>query len=209
VELDSKTREYVRLLGEWHGVVGRGEDPQALVADSLALLPYVEAARRLIDVGTGGGMPGIPLALALPGLRVTLLEADHRKTAFLTFAAARLGLDVEIVRDRAESAGHGALREAFDLATCRALAAPAVAAELCLPFVRLGGRWLAMATAGDAGSLGAAVEALGGAEVEVLPAATELREQGVVLSVAKVRPTPPAYPRRPGVPGRRPLARGI
>lgn len=205
METDSKTREYARLLAEWHGVVGRGESPEVLVADSLTLLPHVEGAVTLIDVGCGGGMPGIPLALARPDLRVTLLEADHRKTAFLTFAAARLGLDVEIVRERAEVAAHGPLRERFDVATSRALAAPPVAAELCLPFVRPGGRWLAMAAGGGAEDYRSAVDVLGGGAVEVFAAPSTARSRGVIVVVAKAEPTPAAYPRRAGVPVRRPL----
>jgi 16S rRNA (guanine527-N7)-methyltransferase len=205
VDLDSKTREYVRLLRDWSGVVGRGEDPQALVADSLALLPHLSNARTLIDVGTGGGMPGIPLKLAAPELAVTLLEADHRKTAFLAHAAARLGIDVEIVSERAEVAGRGPLRERFDAATSRALAALPVAAELCLPFVRVGGRWLAMAADVDIDGARGALEALGGGAPEVVPAASAVRRRGVVIVVEKVRPTPDRYPRRPGAPAKRPL----
>ena len=205
MDLDSKTREYVRLLRDWHGVVGRGEDPQALVADSLALLPHLGGTRTLIDVGTGGGMPGIPLKLAAPELAVTLLEADHRKAAFLAHAAARLGIDVEIVSERAEVAAHGPLRECFDAATSRALAALPVAAELCLPFVRVGGRWLAMAADVDVEAARAALEELGGATPHVVPAASAVRERGVVVVVEKARPTPDRYPRRPGVPGKHPL----
>ncbi len=205
MDLDSKTREYVRLLRDWSGVVGRGEEPQALVADSLALLPHLGGARSLIDVGTGGGMPGIPLKLAAPELAVTLLEADHRKTAFLAHAAARLGIDVEIVGERAEVAGRGPLRERFDAATSRALAALPVAAELCLPFVRVGGQWLAMAAEVDVKSAQAALEELGGGPANAVPAASALRERGVVVVVEKVRPTPDRYPRRPGAPAKRPL----
>ncbi len=205
MDLDSKTREYVRLLRDWHGVVGRGEDPQALVADSLALLPHLGSARTLIDVGTGGGMPGIPLKLAAPELAVTLLEADHRKTAFLAHAAARLGIDVEIVSERAEVAAHGPLRERFDAATSRALAALPVAAELCLPFVRVGGRWLAMAADADVEAARPAFEEVGGATPDVVSAASAVRERGVVVMVGKARPTPDRYPRRPGAPAKHPL----
>lgn len=201
----SKTDEYVRLLRDWHGLVGRGEDARALVADSLTLLPFLGGARTLIDVGTGGGMPGIPLKLAAPGLQVTLLEADRRKTAFLAHAAARLGIDVEIAGERAELAGRGSLREHFDVATCRALAPLAVSAELCLPFVRAGGRLLAMTTEAEAAGAAGALRVLGGGEPVVHPAPSGRRRRGVVVAVEKIGPTPDAYPRRPGVPARRPL----
>ncbi len=205
MDIDSKLAEYVRLLRDWYGLVGRGEDAQALVEDSLALLPHLGSARTLIDVGSGGGMPGIPLRLAAPDLQVTLLEADRRKAAFLTHAAARLAIDVEVVAERAETAAHGRLREAFDVATCRALAALPVAIELCLGFVRVGGRLLAMATEPDLEAAAHAVAELGGAPARALEAPSRLRRRGVVVVVDKERPTPAAYPRRTGVPARRPL----
>ncbi len=203
----SKTDEYVRLLRDWHGLVGRGEDARALVEDSLALLPFLGGARTLIDVGSGGGMPGIPLKLAAPALQVTLLEADRRKTAFLAHAAARLGIEIEIAGERAELAGRGSLREHFDVATCRALAPLAVSAELCLPLVRPGGRLLAMTTESDAAGAGAtgALRVLGGGEPAVHAAPSGLRRRGAVVVVEKIGPTPDGYPRRPGVPARRPL----
>jgi 16S rRNA (guanine527-N7)-methyltransferase len=163
-------------------------------------------ARAVVDVGSGGGMPGLPLAIARPELRVTLLEADRRRAAFLVHAAARLDLDVRVVAERAETAGRGPLREAFDVAVCRALAPMPVLAELCLPLVRVGGRLLAMkAQPEDAAG---AIAELGGGPASVLPAPSAARQRGVVLEVPKVAPTPAAYPRRPGVPSRRPLSTG-
>jgi 16S rRNA (guanine527-N7)-methyltransferase len=148
-------------------------------------------------------MPGLPLKLARPDLLVTLLEADRRKAAFLVHAAATLGVAVDVVAERAETAGHGALRERFDLACCRALASLPVLAELCLPFVRVGGRLLALKAQVEAAE--AAVSLLGGGTPAVHAAPSAGRARGRVVEVAKVRPTPPAYPRRPGVPNRRPL----
>src|SRR5579871_3414986 len=101
-KLDSKLAAYARLLAGWPGLVGRGEDAELLVEDSLALLPHLAAAQTLVDVGSGGGMPGIPLKLARPELAMTLLESDRRKAAFLVHAAAELGIDVAVVTDRAE-----------------------------------------------------------------------------------------------------------
>ncbi|HEX6349790.1 MAG TPA: RsmG family class I SAM-dependent methyltransferase [Candidatus Dormibacteraeota bacterium] len=199
--MDSKLAEYARLLAGWPGLVGRGEDAGALVEDALVLLPHLGDAVSLVDVGSGGGMPGIPLALARPQLRVTLLEADARKAAFLTHAAARLGLDLRVVNERAEVAARSPLREAFDAACCRALAALPVALELCLPLVRVGGRLLALTT--EEGVAGA--EQLGGGPAQVVAAPSRLRAQGRVVIVPKVAPTPEAFPRRPGVPARRPL----
>jgi 16S rRNA (guanine527-N7)-methyltransferase len=203
IEADSSLAEYVRLLAGWPGLVGRGENPAALVEDSLVLLPHLGGAATLVDVGSGGGMPGIPLALARPRLQVTLIEADARKAAFLEHAAARLGLDLRVLNERAELVGRGPLRESFDAACCRALAALPVALELCLPLVRVGGRLLALTTEGRV----AAAEDFGGGPAQVLPAPSRLRSQGLVMVVPKVSPTPAAFPRRPGVPARRPMGK--
>jgi len=205
IDADSKLAEYARLLAAWPGLVGRGEDPAALIEDSLTLLPHLDGVSSLVDVGSGGGMPGIPLQLARPDLAVTLLESDHQKAAFLEQAAARLGIPITVVAERAEDAARGRLREAFDAACCRALAAMPVAAELCLPLVRVGGRWLALRTESDAGDGARACRLLGGGEPRLVPAPSRLRRRGVVVVVPKLAPSPAAYPRRAGVPARRPL----
>jgi 16S rRNA (guanine527-N7)-methyltransferase len=134
------------------------------------------------------------------------VESDRSKAAFLVHAAAQLELDIEVVAERAETAARGPLHESFDAAACRALAAMPVLAELCLPFVRVGGRLLAMK--GQVEDAAAALEALGGGPAEVVPAPTAARERGVVVVVTKVAPTPDAYPRRPGLPARRPITAG-
>jgi 16S rRNA (guanine527-N7)-methyltransferase len=207
IELDSKLAQYARLLAGWPGLIAKGADAAALVADSLALLPHLEGVARLVDVGSGGGMPGLPLKLARPDLQVTLIESDRRKAAFLAHAAAVLALAVEVRAERAEETGQGPLRETFDAACSRALAPLPVAAELCLPLVRVGGRMLALRTAEDPDHGAAALRLLGGGEAVVLPAPSRLRERGVVVVVPKVAPTPPEYPRRPGIPSRRPLSK--
>ena len=208
IELDSKLAAYARLLDSWPGLIARGEDAAALVEDSLALLPHLGPAIRLVDVGSGGGMPGLPLQLARPELQVTLVEADRRKAAFLEHAAARLGLAVTVLAERAETVGQGPLRETFDAACSRALAALPVAAELCLPLVRVGGRMLALRTdAEDPRAAAGALGRLGGGEPELAPAPSRLRERGVVVVVPKLAPTPAEYPRRPGLPARRPLSK--
>ncbi|HLH68792.1 MAG TPA: 16S rRNA (guanine(527)-N(7))-methyltransferase RsmG [Candidatus Dormibacteraeota bacterium] len=199
--MHSKIADYVRLLSSWPGLVAG--PPLPLIEDSLVLLDHLQDARSLIDVGSGGGMPGIPLKIARPELRVTLLEADRRKGAFLVHAAARLGLEVDVVVERAETAAHGHLREAFDLAVSRALAPMPALVELCLPFVRVGGRLLAMKV--EVEPAHGAIARLGGGTPSVLPAPSAARDRGRLVIVPKVAPTPPVYPRRPGLPARRPL----
>jgi len=104
------------MISEWPGLVARAGP--ALIEDCLVLVPHLGAARKVVDVGSGGGLPGIPLKIVRPDLELTLIEADQEKAAFLVHACARLGLDgVEVVARRAEEAGHDPrLREAFDLA---------------------------------------------------------------------------------------------
>ena len=185
--------------------------PDELVRDSLVLLDHLGKAVRVVDVGSGGGLPGLPLAIARPELEVTLVEADQAKAAFLVQACATLGLrKVEVVARRAEDAGRDLrYREAFDAAVARAVAALPVLVELCLPLVRVGGRLLAQKTdREDVDAAAHAIGVLGGELVEVVQAPSAARHSGTIVIVSKVRPTPDAYPRRAGVPARKPLSRG-
>jgi len=203
---DSKLAELARLIDEWPGLVSAPADE--LIEDCLVLVSYLSDATSLVDVGSGGGLPGLPLKIMLPRLEVTLVEADGRKAAFLTQACARLGLSgVRVVGRRAEDAAHDAvLREAFGVAVARALAPMPVLAELCLPFVRVGGRLLAQKTRDeDVPAAARAIELLGGGRARVEPAPSRARSGGVVVVVEKLTSTPDAYPRRAGVPARRPL----
>jgi len=203
---DSKLGELARLIAEWPGLAAGPTD--GLVEDCLVLVDHVGDARRVVDVGSGGGLPGLPLKIVRPDLEVVLVEADGDKAAFLTYACAQLGLSgVEVVNRRAEEAARDPrLREAFDLAVARALAPMRVLAELCLPFVRVGGRLLAQKTAAeDVGSAGHAIEVLGGGPARVMAAPSSLRRSGTVVVVEKIGPIPDAYPRRAGLPARKPL----
>lgn len=198
--------QLARMISDWPGLVARpaGE----LVDDSLVLLDHLGDGTSVVDVGSGGGLPGLPLKIARPDLRLTLVEADQAKAAFLVRACAALGLDgVAVVDRRAEDLGQDpAYRESFDVAVARALAPMPVLAELCLPLVKVGGRLLAQKTASESvGRAARAIETLGGSLREVVAAPSALRSSGTVVIVEKVRSTPPAYPRRPGVPARKPL----
>ena len=194
------------MIEAWPGLVS---GPAAeLIDDSLVLLPFLDDASRLVDVGSGGGLPGLPLKLLRPDLQVTLIESDQDKAAFLIQAAARLRLrGVEVVNRPAEEAGQDArYREAFDVAVARALAPITVLAELCLPLVRVGGRLLAQKTEREDVSVAhAAFDLLGGMLEAVTTAPSELRSEGTIVVVRKVAPTPAIYPRRPGLPRRKPL----
>jgi 16S rRNA (guanine527-N7)-methyltransferase len=204
--IDSKLQELARLISDWPGLVSR---PAAeLIDDSLVLLEHLGEAGKLVDVGSGGGLPGLPLKIARPGLRLTLVEADQAKAAFLVRACAALGLqDVEVLAMRAEVLGQDPrYRESFDVAVARALAPMPVLAELCLPLVKVGGRLLAQKTGSeDLDGAVRAIDAVGGALNRVVAAPSSARRAGTVVIVDKVRTTPPTYPRRPGVPARKPL----
>lgn len=198
--------QLVRLISAWPGLMARAD--RELIEDGLVLLEHLAGARSLVDVGSGAGLPGIPIKIARPDLDVTLIEADQAKAAFLVHACAALHLEhVEVVARRAEEAGHDPkLREAFDVAVARALAPLPVLVELCLPFVRLGGRLLAQKTeAEDAAPAAHAIDLLGGGHARVVTAPSAARIAGTVVVIDKMRPTPARYPRRPGIPARRPL----
>ncbi|MBE3552335.1 MAG: 16S rRNA (guanine(527)-N(7))-methyltransferase RsmG [Kyrpidia tusciae] len=181
--------------------------------DSLVVLglPEVPQAGFLVDVGSGAGFPGLVLALARPGFSVSLLDALRKRVWFLEEVRGELGLTrVRVVHGRAEEYGRRpGWRESFDMATARAVAQMSVLAELLLPFVRVGG--MAMAWKGPdveeelEGARGA-IRRLGG-EVEAvhryeLPYGMGGRS---VVIVRKISATPTEYPRRPGVPEKRPL----
>ena len=194
------------MISEWPGLVARPD--RALIEDCLVLVEHLGVARTVVDVGSGGGLPGIPLKIARPDLEMTLIEADQAKAAFLVHACAELGLQgVAVVATRAEEAGHDPrFREAFDVAVARALAPMPVLAELCLGLVRVGGRLLAQKTESeDLDAARNAVEVMGGALDSVHASPSAARRGGTVVVINKVGPTPAGYPRRPGAPNRKPL----
>jgi 16S rRNA (guanine527-N7)-methyltransferase len=170
--------------------------------------------RRLADVGAGAGFPGLPLKILYPELELTLVESVAKKARFLEAAVAELELSgVSIVVDRAENVGRMAgHREGYDWAVARAVAALPTLAEYLLPLCRLGGRMLAQKgpkAAAEVEEAAWAIEVLGGGRVAVhevqVPGLDETR---VLVVVEKVTPTPIIYPRRPGMPGKAPLAGG-
>jgi 16S rRNA (guanine527-N7)-methyltransferase len=168
-------------------------------------------AWRCIDVGSGGGLPGIPLAIAFPGLQVTLLESAGKKAAFLREVVADLGLTGMSVRTgRAEEAARDPNeRDAYDLVVARALAPLPVALELCLPFARPGGIAVLPRGSDLAGQLSdgeAAAEQLAARLRPPVPLDDAELPPGRSLVVAdKLGPTPDRYPRRPGMAAKRPL----
>ena len=166
--------------------------------DSLALLrEEALAGKTLIDIGCGAGFPGVPLAIAEPTLRVTLLDSLQKRVNWLKTILPELGVDATCVAARAEEyvAEH---REAYDVATSRAVARLNILSELCLPYVKVGGKFLALKGAmaqAEADEAKTAIEALGGrlSEIREYPVGEATHR---IVVVEKVRPTPKAYPRK-------------
>jgi 16S rRNA (guanine527-N7)-methyltransferase len=214
-------RQFAQLCGllqQWNrrvnltAITETGEVYLRHFLDSLTVAPLLPAAlHRLLDIGTGGGLPGLPLAIARPDAAVTLLEAHARKTAFLSAAVAELALpNVTVLTGRAETEAHRPdLREGFDVTVTRAVDTLAVLAEYQLPFCRIGGRAVAMKKGGIAGEMeraAHAIETLGGRLDEVRRVTTPgLEDERWLVVISKVAATPAQYPRRPGMPAKRPL----
>ena len=183
--------------------------------DSLSVLPAIprelRSGCRLADVGSGAGFPGLPLHIANPAIQVTLVEATGKKAAFLRALRETLELaGVDVLSCRAETLGRDpSARESFDVVTARGVAKLRTLAELTLPLCRLGGVVIAHKGPGaeeEAADAENAVRELGGAvrEVRWVDVPGLDREHALVV-LDKLSPTPPRYPRRPGIPRKRPL----
>ena len=169
--------------------------------------PAIETA---VDVGSGAGFPGIPLAILMPGARFTLIDSLGKRVEFLNEVIAALGLNARALHLRAEDAARREdLREAFDLATARAVAPMNVLCEYLLPFVKVGGRALALKGPGLDQELDAAQNALailGGQIERVQPLPMPGRDWDHRAAwIGKVAPTPGRYPRKAGMAEKRPL----
>jgi 16S rRNA (guanine527-N7)-methyltransferase len=176
-------------------------------ADSLAcLMEPLPSGARVLDVGAGAGFPGLPMKVARPDLHMTLLEATGKKARFLEHIVSALGLaEVAVVNDRAETAPG---REGFDAVVARGVGALAALLELTLPFCRLGGKVLVHKKGAHlSAELAAAAHALVilGGELQPSHSYTLEGEPRQIVVISKVRSTPAAYPRRPGMPAKHPL----
>jgi 16S rRNA (guanine527-N7)-methyltransferase len=208
----------IRAANERAGLVSKGDleaIEQRHFAESLALGEALQERRVLlspvIDIGSGAGFPGLPMKIAWPALEMTLLEATAKKAAFLKLAIAELGLTgVRVVMGRAEDAGRDpAHRGAYALALARAVAPLPALIELALPFLRPGGVLASpkgSAALREVAESEKALREIGGAVVEVT--ALPIEGRGPVPTLIIIRkdgPTPERYPRRAGMPRKRPL----
>ncbi|MDR1028642.1 MAG: 16S rRNA (guanine(527)-N(7))-methyltransferase RsmG [Clostridiales Family XIII bacterium] len=176
--------------------------------------PEIEAAKRIVDVGTGAGFPGVPLAIVCPEKRFLLMDALGKRIEFLKDAVSALNLtNVELLHSRAEDAGRDArLRERFDLCVCRAVGKLPVLAEYCFPLVKPGGSIYAYKTLNAAAETEAGLSAIrllgGAAEADTRRTGTDERSSvsgHSIVVLKKIRRTPNTYPRRAGTPGKVPL----
>ena len=221
ISLDStqldKFRLYYRELIRWNSMmnlttVTDWEGAQAIhFLDSLAIagaLPSeTMAARNFVDVGAGGGFPGIPMKIAFPGLSGLLVDATAKKVEFLRNMIDVLELtELEATHARAETLGRReATRERFDMVFARAVASTPILVELTLPLCRIGGvvaLHKTRAAAEEIAAAGMAIETMGGTTREVVNAGGDNK---VLAIIDKTRATPQQYPRRPGIPSKRPL----
>ncbi len=173
---------------------------------ALSVSPEPQA---VADVGSGGGFPGLVMAAVMPELPVTLVEPLQKRARLLESMAALLGLgNVTVVAARAEDAGRGELRERFDLVTARAVAELRELIEYTAPLARRGG-WLALPKGSSAAveveMAGRALAELGCEHRATVPMRSQISGTGVVVVIEKTAPAPARYPRRPGVPAKRPL----
>lgn len=218
-QLDAFER-YSRELIAWNEwvnltrIVASNEIAIKHFLDSLSVslaLPELRSPYSIIDVGSGAGFPGLPLKIALPDIALTLLETTAKKTAFLEHVVGVLGLTgVTILTDRAEVVGRRPdRREHYDVAVARAVATLPVLAEYTLPLVEVGGRVIlqkGQEPSSEIEDAARALQMLGGRVSEVRPVPIlGLEATRHLVVIEKDRPTPEPYPRRPGLPTKKPL----
>lgn len=211
VQLDDTALErfdiYGKLLAEWNEKINLTAitDPEGIAlkhfADSLSVLRYCEIPEeaRIIDVGTGAGFPGLALLISRPDIKLTLLDSTKKKLGVIEDILKNIGLEAEILHSRAEEAGQSKLyREKFDIATARAVANLRELSEYCLPFVKLGGRFVSMKAAKAGEEIYEAKKAitfLGGKTESIHK--FDLFEAGErnIIIIKKISPTIAKYPR--------------
>lgn len=210
---------YSALLQEWNrslNLTTISESPEIyelhfLDSLSVALALDMNQVHSLIDVGTGAGFPGLVLAIAFPTTQVTLVESINKKARFLQAVVEELDLTkrVQVVCERAEVIGQlRAHREQFDLAVARAVASLTVLAEYCLPLVRVGGCFIAQKGPGVEAELveaGRSFDILGGEAAKIETWSLPSGAERTLVRVSKRDNSPAQYPRRPGIPTKRPL----
>ena len=166
---------------------------------------------RVIDIGSGAGVPGIPLKIIFPQIKLFLMDATNKKITFLNHLKQKLGLDdIEVINGRAEELAHQQYREIFDLVLARGLAPMPTLAELTIPFCKIGGKFVAYKKGDikeEMNQAKRAISTMGGKIIETKPVElSEFPDHRCLIVIEKVAPTPDQYPRGSGLPVKRPLA---
>ncbi|XP_062116414.1 uncharacterized protein LOC133830456 isoform X1 [Humulus lupulus] len=219
---------YVDVLLQWNqkmnltAIKEVNEVMERHVEDSLAVITPIRNSYishcssscnnlKLVDVGSGAGLPGVVLAIACPGWEVTLMESMNKRCVFLEHVVGQIGLsNVKVVRGRAEDLGQNhCFREQFDVAVARAVAEMRILAEYCLPLVRIGGLFVAAKGHDPEAEVMNAERAIGMMGASILQVCSVESQsphgQRTAVVCLKARPTPRKYPRDPGTPAKIPL----
>jgi 16S rRNA (guanine527-N7)-methyltransferase len=218
-DIENKFKNYKELLKEWNQKINitaiENDDDIYLkhFIDSILLLESatIDEKKRIIDVGTGGGFPGLPLKIVNNNYNVTLLDSLRKRIDFLSVVIDKLGLkDVSLIHGRAEDFGRDPMyREKYDICVSRAVAPLNVLCEYCLPFVKVGGYFAAYKSENISEEIlnsDSAVYKLGGKIKNIIEKSlpgTEIVRKIVIIE--KIQPTGKAYPRKAGKPSKEPL----
>lgn len=210
IELDGKALDrfdkYSQLLCEWNEKMNLTaiKDKHGIAIkhfyDSLLLLSVVDIKQgaSVIDIGTGAGFPGVVLKIARPDIKLTLLDSLNKRLIFLKELLDQLGLEAELIHGRAEDFAKPPKREGYDIATARAVAALPVLSEYCLPYVKVGGKFVAMKGPMAEDELAAskgAIKLLGGKTVELVAKKLPEGDERNFVITEKISQTPTKYPR--------------
>mgnify|MGYP004516990127 FL=1 len=197
---------YAELLVEWNGKMNLTAitEPEEIEVkhflDCLMLPKYfnLDNIQTVIDVGAGAGFPSVPLLIYKPDLCLTMMDAINKRLTFLDTAVHALGLEAQLIHERAEAAGQDEnYREKFDLATARAVAPMNVLAEYCLPFVKVGGYFVALKGSNDdTEEAKNAIATLGGEIVDNISYKLNGTEPRSIVVIKKISQTPTQFPRK-------------
>lgn len=209
----AKIHSLAELLTEYnsHTNLTAITEPELMItrhfADSLSIIRHIPEGASIVDVGSGAGFPALPVAIARPDVHVTAVESTAKKCAFIAYAAGEIGIsNISVVNRRAEDAAcDGDFRERFDIATARAVAALNVISELCIPFVKAGGAFIAMKSQlslkrecdeaeNGIGLLGGEIESVDTFEIPEINSKERLARAFVIIR--KISSTKKNYPRK-------------